>query len=243
MGGPLIHHALVEAQAGGFSSVTIVISPAKWAIRQYFEPDAELVRWLEARGDEQALASVRAVADLAVRLRLEFVEQSSPGGLGEAVLAAARNLGTEPFGVLLPDDVVTSAGHWQSLIALHSKSGAAALCVRNVPPDQVERFGMALYSREGDHLRIHRLVEKPAQGDVASNMAIFGRYLVTPPVVDALRHADRDGHGELQLTAGFAKAAEESPGVVADEFGGEFFDNGTPADYFRSIQRFSPRGS
>jgi UTP--glucose-1-phosphate uridylyltransferase len=148
----------------------------------------------------------------------------------------------EPFGVLLPDDVVTTVGHWHSLVALHQLSRAAVISVRKVPAEEVDRFGVAVCSREGDLLRVRRLVEKPPPGEVPSNLAIFGRYLVTSPVVEALERAQRDALGELQLTDGYAGAVEEAPGVVAYEFAGEFFDNGTPTDYFRSIQRFSLRG-
>jgi UTP--glucose-1-phosphate uridylyltransferase len=238
---PLIHHALVEAEAAGFDSVTIVISPAKRSIRKYFEPDRQLQRWLEARGDEQGLATLKAVYGLAARLKLDCLEQPAAGGVGEAVLMAAKRLDDAPFGVLLPDDVVTSVGHWQSLIALHQAFGAAVLCVREVSWEEVDRFGVAVCRREGDVLRVQRLVEKPQKGEVPSNLAIFGRYVVTGSVVQALRRAHRDHHGELQLTDGYAGAAGGPPGVVAFEFKGDFYDNGTPADYLRSVKRFGSK--
>jgi UTP--glucose-1-phosphate uridylyltransferase len=162
-------------------------------------------------------------------LPVDIVSQPQPRGLGDAVLRAWES---EPIGVLLPDDVVFETEHWRELIAVHREDGAATLCVRPVQIGTTGRFGIA----ECDQDRVVRLIEKPAPGVTASNLAIFGRYIVTEAVVAGLQ-AQR-AEGELELTDGFAAAINTPPGVRAVAFGGVIFDCGTPADYASSISRF-----
>jgi UTP--glucose-1-phosphate uridylyltransferase len=162
-------------------------------------------------------------------LPVEIVIQTEAKGLGDAVLRAWPG---EPAGVMTPDDVVLDAGHWRDLISLHKKDGAATLCVRPVPLEATSRFGIA----ECDQDRVLRLVEKPPPGSSTSNLAIFGRYVVTEAVVAGLRALRVDG--ELQLTDGFATALETSPGVRALRFEGQTYDCGTPAEYALSKSRF-----
>jgi UTP-glucose-1-phosphate uridylyltransferase len=172
------------------------------------------------------------LADHELPLPVEIVIQPQALGIGDAVL---RGWSGEPTGVLLPDDVVLDTTHWRDLIALHRQDGAATLCVRPVPIETTGRFGVA----ECEQDRVVRLVEKPAPGASTSNLAIFGRYVVTEAVVDALRAVRADG--ELQLTYGFAAAANTPPGVRAVRFAGEIYDCGTPEQYSSSLARFAGR--
>ena len=165
----------------------------------------------------------------ALPLPVEIVIQPRAAGIGDAIL---RSWPDEPVGVLLPDDVVLETQHWRDLIALHRHDGAAMLCVRPVPIETTSRFGIA----ECDGDRVLRLVEKPPAGTSTSNLAIFGRYVVTDAVVAGLRAWQ--GDGEAELTYGFAVAMQTSPGVRAVRFEGEIYDCGTPADYAVSINRF-----
>jgi UTP-glucose-1-phosphate uridylyltransferase len=169
------------------------------------------------------------LADTDLPLPVETVIQPKPLGVGDAVL---RCWAREPVGVLLPDDVVLETAHWTKLIELHRQTGAAALCVRVVPSDTTSRFGIAECS--GD--RVISLVEKPPQGTSRSNLAVFGRYLVTEPVIAGLRHSKVPG--EVELTFGFSAAIDQGPGVAAVRFQGEIYDCGTPAEYASSISRF-----
>ena len=162
-------------------------------------------------------------------LPVEIVIQTEAKGLGDAVLRAWHD---EPAGVMTPDDVVLDAGHWRELISLHKKDGAATLCVRPVPFEATSRFGIA----ECDQDRVLRLVEKPPPGSTTSNLAIFGRYVVTEAAVAGLR-ALRVG-GELELTDGFSAAVQTPPGVRAVRFEGQTYDCGTPAEYASSQSRF-----
>jgi UTP--glucose-1-phosphate uridylyltransferase len=121
---------------------------------------------------------------------------------------------------------------------VHKSSGAAALCVRSVEWEETHRFGIAVCEPEGDHLRVHELVEKPPSGSAASNLSIFGRYIVTGAVLEALSKLSATTRGELQLTDGFAAAIDSPAGVVAVEFSDEIYDCGTPDEYGRSLARY-----
>lgn len=203
-GTPLIAHALAEATRAGFDAGIVVLSPAKSQLRQFLEESQ-------------------------LPLAVEIVIQPEALGIGEAVL---RSWAGEPIAVLLPDDVVLATEHWTALIELHARDGAAALCVRPVPLDQISRFGIA----ECAGSRVTALVEKPPLGTSTSNLAIFGRYIVTDAVISGLRaaHSER----ELELTHGFAAAISMPHGVQAIHFRGEIYDCGTPAAYAESATRF-----
>jgi UTP--glucose-1-phosphate uridylyltransferase len=162
-------------------------------------------------------------------LPVEIVIQPQPKGIGDAVLRAWPG---EPAGVLLPDDVVLETDHWRSLIDLHRQQRAATLCVRLVPIETTSRFGIA----ECDRNRVLRLIEKPALGASTSNLAIFGRYVVTEAVIAGLRALPE--RGEVELTYGFAVAIKSTPGVLAVRFEDEIYDCGTPAEYASSLIRF-----
>ncbi len=162
-------------------------------------------------------------------LPIDIVMQPLPLGIGDAVV---RSWQGEPVAVLLPDDVVLGTEHWTSLRELHQRYGAATLCVRPVPYETTGRFGIA--DCDGD--RVTGLVEKPPAGTSTSNLAIFGRYVVTEPVITGLQSLRVTG--ELQLTYGFAIALGKSPGVRAVRYEGLIYDCGTPDEYAASVARF-----
>jgi UTP--glucose-1-phosphate uridylyltransferase len=208
---PLIHHAIDEAVRAGFDAAVVVLSPGKQTIRGYLD-DVEL--------------------DLPIR----YAEQTQPAGLGDAVLCGAP---ATPFAVLLPDDVVPGAAHWEALRRAHDSTGAAALCLRPVPIGLAGRFGMAAYHEEQDHLRIDGLVEKPEPAASPSDHSIFGRYIVSAGVLDALQAARPGAGAEVQLTDGFAAAVPQPPGVVAIRYEGDLFDCGTLTDYQQAFVRYT----
>ena len=176
---------------------------------------------------KEALRNFLTGSDLP--LPVEVVVQPEPRGIGDAVL---RCWSGQPIGVLLPDDVVLVSNHWAELIQLNAKSGAAALCVRPVSNELAGRFGIV--ERQGD--LVVRVIEKPAPGTTASNLAIFGRYVATDRVIAGL--AASQVPGELELTYGFAAAINTAEGVRAVDFRGDIFDCGTPEDYAVSVTRF-----
>jgi UTP--glucose-1-phosphate uridylyltransferase len=239
---PLIHHAVLEAERAGFSEVIIVISPGKRAIRSYFEGDEALERALQSRGEIQALERVRAARALCARMRVQFVEKETQGP-GEAVLLAYRFTGDENLGVLFPDDVIPSVHPWHDLQKLRDATGMGTLSVRTFPAQEAGRYGVAACTREDGKLRIRQLIEKPAPGAIVSSYRIFGRYIVTAPILAALQSGLRRLQGELQLTDAYASCLSRSEGIFAAEFTGEAFDCGTPSEYVRSIARYAASGA
>jgi len=158
---------------------------------------------------------------------VRFVLQPEPTGLGDAVLLGA---GARTCGVLLPDDVIFEGGPLPAMLAVHAAAGEAVLSLRRVPAAAVGRFGIA--ELVGD--RVTRVVEKPAAGAVSSDLAIFGRYIVTREVLIALAGARPGALGERQLTDGFAGALGAGRTVRAVRFNGDFYDCGTPDSYYES---------
>ena len=209
---PLIHHALLEAEGAGFDSAIVVISPNKQAIRTYFEPAPQLERELAEQGNLAALARLLETQSIARRMQLTFIEQWTRGP-GQAVLLSHELTGEDTFAVLLPDDVVPSVDHWRELQALSRETGA--------------------------HLRVRDLVEKPAAGHARSNLSIFGRYVVTRPVLDALADRLARTTGELQLTEGYAALTDGARGVYAVEFSADSYDCGTPSEFARATTRYA----
>lgn len=166
---------------------------------------------------------------IAPPLPVEIVVQGKPLGIGDAVRQGWEG---QACGVLLPDDVVVETQHWVDLLDLHGRTGAAALCVRPVPIASIGRFGIA----ECEGTRVVRLIEKPTQGATKSNLAIFGRYVVTSSVIGGLDGQPREG--ELELTSGFAAAIATGLGVQAVRFRGRIYDCGTPDEYALSTADF-----
>jgi UTP--glucose-1-phosphate uridylyltransferase len=199
-GKPLIHHALDEAARAGMEEAIIVLAPWKVAIPDY-------------------------LAGVDLPLAVRYAQQPEPLGIGDAVLRADV---AAPFGLLLPDDVVTGIEPWPSLLAAHARAGAAAITVRPVPEQETYRFGIA-FVRDGMAVE---LVEKPPVGTAPSNLAVFSRYVVNESVLAGIRGPGRTG--EMEITDAFRVAAMTAPGVVAVEYHGVFFDCGTPAEYARS---------
>jgi UTP--glucose-1-phosphate uridylyltransferase len=240
-GKPLIHHALQEAERAGFTRAVVVVSRDKTAIRSYFECDPDLERFLLWREDVRAVGLLKEVVGIADRLKITFVEQPAPFGLGDAVLRCRAICG-DSFGVLLPDDVVTTTTHWRQLIQLHERTQGACFCVRSVPQREINRFGVAVCDG-GESLQVMAVLEKPGPDETSSDLAIFGRYIVTTPVLEALKATRLVGKAELQLTDGFAAVLNKPPGVYAIRFTDDFFDNGTPEEYARSAARYVTQAS
>jgi len=177
----------------------------------------------------EAVSAYLDKSDVAIRIHIEI--QPHPLGIGDAVLRGWAGL---PVGVLLPDDVVLTDQHWVDLLAAHKTHRAPVLCVRPVAYESIGRFGIAECT--GD--RLTRVIEKPGRGDTGSNLAIFGRYIVTESVIRTLEQGTKGPAGELELTSGFAGAIKRPPGAFVVRFTGRIYDCGTPADYERARADF-----
>ena len=234
---PVIQYAVEEAVAAGIEQVIIVTSSQKRAIEDHFDLSYELEHLLEEKGEIEKLRMVRHISDLA---QVAYVRQKEQLGLGHAVLMAKDLIGHEPFAVMLPDDVVVGDRPCigQLIHAYHQTHGSV-VAVMEVPPEETKRYGVIASEPTDDpldHGRLHkvsRLVEKPAPEDAPSNLAIIGRYVLTPKIFDKLEQTQRGAGGEIQLTDAIQAMMEEQ-GVWAYEFEGTRYDAGTTMGWLKA---------
>jgi len=223
---PVIHYGIEEAVAAGMKEVIIVTSPGKQALEDHFSPNPDLDVFLKARGKEDLLAEFR---QLTKGLKVTFVTQEEQLGLGHAILVAAGAVGHEPFAVILPDDVVQSRKPALAQMAgLFGRLQASILAVEKMPKEQISRYGVIDGEKvRSDIYKVKGLVEKPAPEKAPSELAIVGRYILTPGVFDALREIGPGALGEIQVTDAIAKLLVTEP-VYAYQFEGVRHDAGTP---------------
>jgi UTP--glucose-1-phosphate uridylyltransferase len=234
---PIIQYAVEEAVAAGIEQVIIVTSSQKRAIEDHFDLSYELEHLLEEKGDIEMLRQVRAISDLA---QVAYVRQKEQLGLGHAVLTAKDLIGHEPFAVILPDDVVVADRPCigQLIHAYHQTHGSV-VAVMEVPPEDSSRYGIIDSKPSGDpldHGRLHkisRLVEKPTPEDAPSNLAIIGRYVLTPKIFDKLEQTQRGAGGEIQLTDALEALMQEQA-VYGYEFEGVRYDCGTTMGWLKA---------
>ncbi len=234
---PIIQYAVEEAVAAGIEQVIIVTSSQKRAIEDHFDLSYELEHLLEEKGDIEMLRQVRHISDLA---QVAYVRQKEQLGLGHAVLMAKDLIGHEPFAVLLPDDVVIGDRPCiGQLIHAYQQTHGSVVAVMEVPHEETSRYGIIAAERSEnplDHGRLHkvtRLVEKPKPEEAPSNLAIIGRYVLTPKIFDKLEQTQRGAGGEIQLTDAIQAMMEEQ-GVYAYEFEGTRYDAGTTMGWLKA---------
>jgi len=224
---PLIHYAVAEAVATGIEDVAFVLSPGSEAVAAYFAGQPDLERALEARGETAALAGQRSISNMA---NVTVLLQEEARGLGHAVFMARDFVQGEPFAVLLPDDVIWSdVPAIGQLIRVHERYGGSVVAAKEVPSEAVESLGIIDGVPVSDGVRsVRALVEKPKLADAPSNLAIIGRYVLAPAVLDYLAREQTGAGGEIQLTDAIAATIGTEP-VHSCAFEGEHVDAGTPA--------------
>jgi UTP--glucose-1-phosphate uridylyltransferase len=234
---PVIQYAVEEAVAAGIEQVIIVTSSQKRAIEDHFDLNYELEHLLEEKGEIEKLRQVRHISDLA---QVAYVRQKEQLGLGHAVLMAKDLIGHEPFAVILPDDVVVSDRPCiGQLIHVYQQHHASVVAVMQVPLEDTGRYGMIGGERVEDGLdgertyRVTSLVEKPNPEDAPSNLAVIGRYVLTPKVFDKLEQTQRGAGGEIQLTDAIEALMEEQ-GVYGYAFEGQRYDAGTTMGWLQA---------
>ena len=232
---PVLQWGVEEAAAAGMESVTIVISRGKELIAEHFDAAPELERLLEAKGKWEALNAVRRPQKLA---KFSYVYQAEPLGLGHAVLQARPVIGDRPFTCLLPDDVSWAKPPvLQQLVEAYGQTRTPVLALMRVPKDVISRYGaVAVAESKGRLHRVTAMVEKPKAEEAPSDLAIMGRYVLTPAVMESLESTRPGAGGEIQLTDGIAGALAEGP-VWGLEFEGELLDVGTPEGWIRTLVR------
>jgi UTP--glucose-1-phosphate uridylyltransferase len=231
---PIIQYAVEEAVASGIEQIIIVISTGRSAIEDHFDSNPTLERWLEERGDIEVLRAVRRITEVGP---IAFVHQKEQLGLGHAVLMAKELVGDEPFAVLLSDDVMLNPGGQpvlRQLIDQHQSHRGSVVAVQRVPPAEVTRYGIVRPVRqEGRLVEIGDLVEKPSQADAPSDLAVLGRYVLTPKIFDVLETTPRGAGGEIQLTDAIRALISEQP-VFGYQFEGERHDAGTRVGWLKA---------
>ena len=239
---PVIQYAVEEAVAAGIEQVIIVTSSQKRAIEDHFDHSYELEHLLEEKGDIEMLRVVRAISDLA---QVAYVRQKEQLGLGHAVLMAKDLIGHEPFAVILPDDVVVADRPCiGQLIHAYHQTHSSVVAVMEVPPEDTRRYGIIASEPSADpldHGRLHRvtaLVEKPAEGEAPSNLAVIGRYVLTPAIFDCLSRIQTGAGGELQLTDGMRNLLKEEP-IYAYVYEGRRHDAGDKLGFLKATVEFA----
>jgi UTP--glucose-1-phosphate uridylyltransferase len=232
---PVIQYAVEEAVASGIEQVIIVTSSQKRAIEDHFDHSYELEHLLESKGDIEMLRRVRQIGDM---VQISYVRQKEQLGLGHAVLMAKELVGHEPFAVILSDDVVSAERPCiGQLIAAHQQTHSSVVAVMQVPDEETSRYGVVdPIPDAGGDTRLHKvrgLVEKPAPGESPSDLAIIGRYVLTPKIFEKLEQTPRGAGGEIQLTdAIMALMAEQD--VYAYAFEGTRYDAGTTMGWLKA---------
>ncbi|HXX61411.1 MAG TPA: UTP--glucose-1-phosphate uridylyltransferase GalU [Candidatus Sulfotelmatobacter sp.] len=235
---PVIQYAVEEAVAAGIEQVIIVTSSQKRAIEDHFDSSYELEHLLEERGDIEMLRRVRHISDLA---QISYVRQKEQLGLGHAVLMARELVGHEPFAVILSDDVVAAERPCiGQLIHAYGETHSTVVAVMEVPPEETDRYGIIdpvpPNGDAGRDPRLHRvkgLVEKPAAGTAPSNLAIIGRYVLTPKIFEKLEQTPHGAGGEIQLTDALEALMEEQD-IYGYAFEGVRYDAGTTMGWLKA---------
>jgi len=223
---PIIQYTVEEAAASGLRQVIIVTSAGKRAVEDHFDRAPELEQVLEAKGDWALLDEVRRVSDLA---DIVYVRQKQQLGIGDAVLTAREVVGDEPFVLFFPDDIIVSdVPAARQLIDVFGAHGRSVLAIQEVPPEEVESYGVIDGEPVGEGVyRVRSLVEKPKREEAPSNLAIVGRYVLTPAIFEAIKRTPPGVRGEIQITDALALLLRDQP-IFAYQFQGRRYDTGRP---------------
>ena len=223
---PAIQFSVREAADAGIEHIVFVISRGQEATNDYFQPVPSLEHALEERGNADLLKEMR---DISSMMQTSFVYQDEPLGLGHAVLMAKGEIGDEPFAVFLPDDIIwADSPPIGDMIKVFSEQKSSVIAVKQVPDEAIPNLGVIDPEPLNDNVyRIKGMVEKPRLEDAPSNLAIVGRYVLTPEVFDALEQAPPGAIGEIQLTDAI-EAVRAEQGAYAYKIVADHFDVGTP---------------
>jgi UTP--glucose-1-phosphate uridylyltransferase len=239
---PIIQYGVEEAVASGIDNIILVTGRGKNAIEDHFDVSVELETFLEARGKREQLDEIRKISNM---INFAYVRQGEPLGLGHAVLVARELIGEEPFAVILADDVIDAdPPAIKQLIDVFERVGGPVLAVERVPRAEISSYGViATAVNEGLGAGIHRvldLVEKPAPEDAPSELAIIGRYVLTPDIFPSLASTKSDRTGEIQLTNGLRALLKSRP-IFACEVKGVRHDTGNKLGFLKAVVYFALR--
>jgi len=236
---PIIQYVIEEAVAAGLSNIIIVTGRGKNAIEDHFDVSYELEKLLEERGKTELLEEVRAISNM---ITVSYVRQGATLGLGHAVLMAKDLIGDEPFGVLLGDDVIDSAVPcMKQMVGIFERHAGPVIAVHQVPRSEISAYGVIDGVPEGESGRVYRIrdmVEKPRAEEAPSDLAIIGRYILTPEIFPILEKTPRDSGGEIQLTNGLRALAQQRA-VFGYRFEGVRHDAGNKLGFLKATVEFA----
>ena len=239
---PIIQYGVEEAVAAGADNIILVTGRGKNAIEDHFDVSVELESFLEARGKRAQLEEVRKISNM---INFAYVRQGEPLGLGHAVLVARELVGNEPFAVILGDDVIdANPPAIKQLIDVFEDLDGPVLAVERVPREEISSYGVIAIEpnarlRDGI-FQVRDLVEKPPREEAPSDLAIIGRYVLTPDIFPCLAATKSDRTGEIQLTNGL-RALLKSRAIYACEVKGVRHDTGNKLGFLKAVVYFALR--
>ena len=236
---PIIQYGVEEAVASGVANIILVTGRGKNAIEDHFDVSVELETFLESRGKTELLAEIRKISNL---INFSYVRQGEPLGLGHAVLVTRPLVGDETFAVILGDDVIDAdPPALQQMIDVYNEVDGPVLAVERVPRADVSSYGIidAEEVKPGVY-RIRDLVEKPPRAEAPSDLAIIGRYILTPDIFPALEATATDRTGEIQLTNGLRRLLKDRP-IYGCRIDGVRHDTGNKLGFLKAVVYFALR--
>ena len=241
---PIIQYGVEEAIHSGIQNIIIVTGRGKSAIEDHFDVSFELEHLLETRGKKDLLAIVRNISDM---INVSYIRQKEALGLGHAVLRAMELVGNEPFSVVRADDVIEAETPClRQLLDIYNFFSAPVLAVMEVPRETISAYGAIdaepIFHNGGNDrvYRIRDLVEKPKPSEAPSNLAIIGRYVLTPEIFDSLQAIDPGSGGEIQLTDALRHLLRSRP-IYAYRFEGQRYDAGDKLGFLKATVEFGLR--
>jgi len=226
---PTIQYVIEESVNSGVDDILIVTGKGKRSIEDHFDRSFELEHHLKTKGKEDFLKEIEYISDLA---DIHFIRQKKQKGLGDAIYCAKKHVGDDPFVVMLGDTITRDkVPCTKQLIDIYEKYGKSVIALEEVPDEKVERYGIIGGEEiEPNIYKIDKLIEKPPLRVAPSNLAIMGRYVLTPDIFDHIENVEPGYGGEIQLTDALSKLDE----IYGQVFTGESFDIGNRIDWLKS---------
>ena len=235
---PAIQYVVEEAVASGLDQIIIVTGRNKRAIEDHFDTAFELEYYLNDRGKTEELSQIKTISELA---EVSYVRQKEPLGLGHAILVARSLVGDEPFGVFLGDDIIGGAAVpcMRQLLDVYEKYKGPVIAVERVPRERIHQYGVVAGRNIGGNVwEIDDLVEKPRAAEAPSDLAIIGRYVLTPDLFEILANTGADARGEIQLTDGLRTLCRRRA-MYAVKFEGKRYDTGDKLGFLKATVEFA----
>lgn len=239
---PLIQYGVEEAMHSGIQNIIIVTGRGKSSIEDHFDVSFELEHLLESKNKSELLSMVRGISDM---IDVSYVRQKEALGLGHAILRAKELVGNEPFAAVLSDDVIAAQTPCiRQLLDVYEYYGASVLALMEVPPEQISAYGVVdaepvtHNGTQGQLFRIRNMVEKPKAADAPSNLAIIGRYVLTPEIFTCIESIEPGSGGEIQLTDGLKFMLRNRP-IYGLKFEGKRYDAGDKLGFLKATVEFA----